>query len=72
MAKIELDVAYGSDIGAYASKFGCTYRVIAEVGPAGGNPLVEFQGTRAQLEALVEDYDGSNGDADWIKESIVD
>ena len=74
MAKIELDVAADlpTSIADYAAQFGCTHTVIEEVGPAGGNPLVEFQGTRDQLVALIADYDGTNGDAAWFEEQIVE
>lgn len=73
MAKIQLDVAADlPSIPAYAGQFGLAHTVIAEVGPAGGNPLVEFEGTRDQIEALVRDYDGTNGDFDWIMESVIE
>lgn len=73
MAKIQLDVAADlPSIAVYAAQFGLTHTVIAEAGPAGGNPLVEFQGTRESIEALVRDYDGTNGDFDWLMESVIE
>lgn len=53
---------------AEAKKHGVKAVMIEEEGPAGGNPLYEFTGTRAQLEAFVTDfYEAGKADAETIE-----
>lgn len=76
MPTIELDIAYDcapshqdftKDL---AQKHGCTATLLKEIGPAGGNPLYLFTGTQEALESLIQEYDGDNGDADYLRTLI--
>jgi hypothetical protein len=51
-----------------AGKHGVVAVMVEEEGPAGGNPLYEFTGTRAQLEAFVTDfYEDGKADPETIE-----
>lgn len=53
---------------AEAKKHGVKAVMVEEEGPAGGNPLYEFTGTRAQLEAFVTDfYEAGKADAETVE-----
>jgi hypothetical protein len=39
---------------------GCTYDVLQEEGPAGGNPLIRVRGTQEQLTRYVRDFYAAN------------
>jgi hypothetical protein len=55
-------------VSEHAAKHGVVAVMVEEEGPAGGNPLYEFTGTRAQLEAFVTDfYEDGKADPDTIE-----
>lgn len=58
--RIEIDIAgedgYEERTKEWAKKFDCLTKVITHNGPAGGNPLYEFVGTKENLRKLYEDY----------------
>jgi hypothetical protein len=55
-------------VALHAAKHGVVAVMIEEEGPAGGNPLYEFTGTRAQLEAFVTDfYEAGKADAETVE-----
>jgi len=44
----------------WASKYGCTARLIKKNGPGGGWPVYEFSGTKQNILRLVKNYDPDN------------
>lgn len=58
--------------GEYARKHGCTVQLLLRQGPAGGNPLYCFFGTRAALRSLCLDHaDGDEEEADFLLEEAA-
>lgn len=76
MASIELDIYYG-DNGEHrqiarqlAKKFNLKCELVQEVGPAGGNPLYRFEGRYEDLVEMLWDYDGDNGEVEFLSSLI--
>jgi hypothetical protein len=66
MPHVDLDISNESphvENQKWALSHGCDCKLLARHGPAGGNPLYRFYGTRAQLTALIHDFvPGANHD----------
>ncbi len=70
MHKIQLDMISVTDAETLARQFGVEMKVIEEFGPGGGLPLCEFTGEYDKISNLVKDYDGDNGDYDFLMKSV--
>ena len=70
MAKLQLDADSSTTIDQLADILGenVTLRIVAKVGPAGGNPLIELTGDRAELERICTDGWGDT----YLTEHIID
>lgn len=53
MAKLEIDMVWGEF--DELADYGLSWTMIAEVGPAGGNPLVDLVGERSDIERYVRE-----------------
>ena len=68
MAQIEIDIAHDCtpDHDTYtkkvAKRHGVKVTLLKLIGPAGGNPLYKFEGTRDALTSLIHDTHGSDDD----------
>jgi hypothetical protein len=64
--QIELDIAgrdnFLTDTEEWAKKFDCKAELVQLIGPAGGNPLFRFIGSKGQLLRLIMDYQSGMGD----------
>lgn len=56
MYKEQLDVTSVEDVVATVKSYGIKVTVISENGPAGGNPLVELEGTKEAVESWKAAY----------------
>lgn len=57
---------------AYAAKHGCTAQLLLREGPAGGNPLYCFFGTRTALLGLCTSHVGGDvEEADYLMEAVA-
>jgi hypothetical protein len=60
MHTIELDFAHDCDHTRdsqnLAQRHGCSVRLLKEFGPAGGNPLYQFTGTRLNLVSMLSEF----------------
>ena len=85
--KIQLDIPYIVDLPdnsipsqsgieyskSFAAKHNCTARTVLENGPAGGNPLIEFSSDNIDdLKSLIREYDGDNGDFEYLIQHITE
>jgi hypothetical protein len=55
MKTVQLDVAYDCELGDFldmVKNLNLEFKVIEPIGPAGGNPLIEFTGTERSIEIL--------------------
>jgi len=67
--KVELDTVdpHDHDLVTYAGEHEITMTVLAEVGPGGGHPLVEYAGTYSALADLIlTHFDDGTGDDNYL------
>lgn len=71
MATVVLDTVDPADEGfqAYLRSKEIEMRVLQEHGPGGGNPEVEYTGSRQALEGMIDDH-WAGGDEDFLKTLI--
>ena len=73
MAKVQIDISSEmtfDDLVEWASSFDVVARVVELIGPAGGNPLVEFEGHGANLAELLHDYGWDDADIEEFQPFI--
>ena len=71
-ASLELDWAAGiPNLKAVCKKYGLTFKVVEEFGPAGGNPLVKISGTKDKIiNFLKDDYVQDEDDLEMFSADI--
>ena len=70
MYVIQLDIASDCPFSTIINdtlEFNIAAKLITHVGPAGGNPLFEFYGSKKDLKRFVETYDFYCPESDYVK-----
>jgi hypothetical protein len=55
MKTVQLDIAYDCELGEFldmVKRLNLEFKVIEPIGPAGGNPLIEFTGTERSINTF--------------------
>ena len=56
----------------FAAKHNCSAVTIAENGPGGGNPLIEFEGPIDDLKNLIREYVGDDEEYEFLLKYITE
>ena len=59
MTTIQLDISHEctlEEVKEFADQFNCTFELVVEFGPGGGNPVYEFTGSLEDIKGMEKEY----------------